>query len=97
MYICSMECVLQIVQKSIDEMPQHRCLLQVNPKLSKEEAYLVRREWENFVDRDGYLIPRAILEWFNRGTRLIYSDVVSSDNVMVNILPIKEKLYFKIV
>lgn len=57
----------QVIQRGIDEMPQHRCLVQVNPKLCKEEAYLVRREWETFVDKEGYLRPKAILEWFNRG------------------------------
>ncbi|KAH3795034.1 hypothetical protein DPMN_148579 [Dreissena polymorpha] len=48
-------------------MPQHRCLIQLNPALCREETQLMRRDWHPFISGDGYLAPKAILSWFNRG------------------------------
>ncbi|XP_060579458.1 uncharacterized protein LOC132736361 [Ruditapes philippinarum] len=57
----------KVFQRGIDEMPLHRCLIQVNPALCKQEQHLVNREWEPFIDNDGFLRPTGILNWFNRG------------------------------
>ncbi|WAR31492.1 hypothetical protein MAR_034034, partial [Mya arenaria] len=57
----------QVVQRPLDEMAQHRCLIQLNDNLSRQERNLVASQWEDFIDVSGCLGPRAILKWFNKG------------------------------
>ncbi|KAH3887482.1 hypothetical protein DPMN_011499 [Dreissena polymorpha] len=70
----------QILRRSFDEMPSHRCLIQLSPDLSKEETRLVRLEWEPYVDKDGSLNPRGILSWFNMGIQKACAIVESESN-----------------
>ena len=58
--------LLQVVPRPNDELPQHRCLIQVNPALCREEQQLVLNEWEPCLCRK-YLKPGLVLRWFNLG------------------------------
>ncbi|KAL4219692.1 hypothetical protein ACF0H5_022262 [Mactra antiquata] len=57
----------KVYQRGKDEMPQHRCLIQLNDDLCVQEVHLVRREWEKLVNKEGYLRPKSVLDWFNKG------------------------------
>ncbi|XP_053376471.1 uncharacterized protein LOC123534383 [Mercenaria mercenaria] len=57
----------KIVRKRLGEQSSYRYYIKVNPALSKEEALLVRREWEPHIDKHGHLQPNGILDWFNTG------------------------------
>lgn len=48
-------------------MLPHQYHIIVNPRLSKEEALLVRREWGPHVNKHGALVTTGILDWFNNG------------------------------